>query len=72
MSDSKELAIRIDKAIKHYKVDTGKTFAEIARDLDMSANTLLFKREGQTEWTWTEVVTLSDLIGVPIESLAHD
>ena len=60
----------IDKSIAHYMADTGLTREQVARQLGMSANTLRWKRSGETDWAWSEILTLSELTGKTPDELA--
>ena len=60
----------IDKAIAHYMVDEALTQEGMAKLLSMTTNTLRWKREGKSDWTWSEILTLADLIGKTPDQLA--
>ena len=60
----------IDKAIAHYMVDEGLNQEGMAKRLDMTTNTLRWKREGKSDWTWSEILTLAGLMGKTPDQLA--
>ena len=60
----------IDKSIAYYMADTGLTREQVAKQLGMSANTLRWKRAGESDWSWSEILTLSELTGKTPDELA--
>lgn len=67
--ESKNYVSSIDKAISHYEVEHDLTKEQMAESLDMSANTLRWKREGAREWRLSELLKLSDITGLSLEAL---
>ena len=55
----------LDDAIAAYLNKTGKTKAEFADELGMSANSLRWKRNGENgkEWSLSEAALVCDVIG---------
>ena len=66
-----EVIRAIDCAISHYIADKKITRDQMAELLGMSANTLRWKREGKNEWLLSEVLKLSDLMGVSLDELTE-
>ena len=60
----------IDKAIGYYMVDEKLTQESMAKRLNMTANTLRWKREGKNDWSWSEILSLSELLGKTPDELA--
>lgn len=60
----------IDRNIGYFMVEQKITREQMAALLDMSANTLRWKREGKSEWAWSEVLMLSDITGKSPDELA--
>lgn len=59
----------IDDAIGHFMVDQKINREQMANLMDMSPNTLRGKREGKTDWTWSEILHLCDLLGTTPDEL---
>ena len=53
----------IDLAIGHFMVDQKINREQMANLMDMSSNTLRWKREGKYDWSWSEILHLCDLLG---------
>lgn len=60
----------ISAAIAAYMDEHGLTREQMAKELGMSANTLRWKREGKTDWTWSEILRLSSLLDISPDELA--
>ena len=65
-----EITSAIDKKIAFFMFEQTLTVEEMARLLDMTANTLRSKRRGERDWTWGEILHLSDLLGITPNELA--
>ena len=59
----------IDRSIALYMFDNKLTREQMAAQLDMSANTLRWKREGKNEWLLSEVMKLSELTHKTLDEL---
>ena len=59
----------IDRSIALYMFDNKLTREQMAAQLDMSANTLRWKREGKNEWLLSEVMKLSELTHKSLDEL---
>lgn len=57
----------IDNAIAVYLRSNSMTQAELAAELGMSEATLSAKRKGDSEFTYTEMVKLCDLLGLSLD-----
>lgn len=62
--------VAIDGAIQKYMSENGKTVTDIAAYLGITTNTLSNKRNGRTDWKWSEIMALSSLLGVTSDELA--
>ena len=60
----------VDLAIGYYMVEQRITREQMASLMGMSANTLRWKREGKTDWSWSEILRLSDITGKSLDELA--
>lgn len=60
----------IDLAISHFMVEQKITREQMAELLGMSSNSLRSKRNGETPWTWFEILKISDLLGKTPDQLA--
>lgn len=58
-----QVAVSIDRAIGYYMADNKLTREQMSELMGMSANTLRWKREGKNEWTLSEILKLSEIIG---------
>ena len=66
-----EQAVRaIDLAIGYFMVEQKLTREQMASLLGMSTNSLRWKREGKKDWTWSEILRLSDITGNSPDELA--
>lgn len=66
-----EQAIKsIDLAIGYFMVEQKITREQMAKLLGMSTNSLRWKREGKKDWTWSEILRLSDITGKSPNELA--
>lgn len=66
-----EKAIKaIDLAIGYFMVEQKINREQMAALLGMSTNTLRWKREGKTDWSWSEILRLSDITGKSPDELA--
>jgi DNA-binding XRE family transcriptional regulator len=60
---------QLKRAIEHYKVDSGKTSAEIAEMLGVSRQTLDSKIQGTTPINFKQAKTLADMLGMTLDEL---
>lgn len=60
----------IDEAIAAYLRRSGKTQAELAKELGMSENTLSWKRRGIREFKFSEVVKVTEITGFSIDEMS--
>lgn len=60
---------QLKRAIEHYKVDSGKTSAEIAEMLGVSRQTLGSKIQGTTPIDFKQAKTLADMLGMTLDEL---
>lgn len=58
---------QLEKALEHYKVDSGKTSNEIAEALGVTRVTLWSKVRGQTPINIKQAKTLADMMGITLE-----
>ena len=65
-----EVLASIDHTIAYYMVDNKLTQTDMARLLGMSTNTLRWKREGKSGWSWSEILTLSRIVGKTPDEIA--
>lgn len=59
----KEVTASVDRAIGYYMTDNKLTREQMSEQIGMSTNTLRWKREGKNEWTLSEILKLSKIIG---------
>ena len=64
-----ETIATIDRHIGYFMVEQKITRDQMAALLEMSPNTLRWKREGKTDWTWPEILRLSDITGKSLDEL---
>ena len=69
MSTLEQFITAIDRSIAIYMFDNKLTREQMAAKLDMSANTLRWKREGKNEWLLSEVMKLSELTHKSLDEL---
>lgn len=60
----------IDNAIVVFLNETQMKREELAEALGISTASLLNKRKGKNEWLWSEILTLSSLLGKTPDELA--
>lgn len=60
----------ISVAIAAFMEEQKITREQMANMLGMSANSLRWKREGKKDWSWSEILALSDLTGKTPDELA--
>ena len=60
----------VDAAITDYLKTNGMTRQELANKLNISTNALRWKCNGTHSWKWSEIITLSQLLGIPVAELA--
>lgn len=65
-----QITVSISVAIADYMNEHGITREQMAEKLGMSANSLRWKREGSKDWTWSEILALSRLVGKSPDELA--
>lgn len=71
MSVLEDRAVKtIDLAIGYFMVEQKLTREQMAELLGISTNTLRWKREGKTDWSWSEILRLSDITGKSPDELA--
>lgn len=58
-----QVTISIDRAISYYMADNKLTREQMSELMGMSTNTLRWKREGKNEWTLSEILKLSEIVG---------
>lgn len=59
---------KLEKALEHYKVDSGKTSQEIADAIGVSRATLYSKVRGHTPINIKQAKQLADMMGMTLES----
>lgn len=59
---------QLEKALEHYKVDSGKTSQEIADAIGVSRATLWSKVRGHTPINIKQAKQLADMMGMTLES----
>jgi hypothetical protein len=69
VSTLEQFITAIDRSIALYMFDNKLTREQMAAQLDMSANTLRWKREGKNEWLLSEVMKLSELTHKSLDEL---
>ena len=60
----------IDLAIGYYMLEQKINREQMASILGMSSNSLRWKREGKTPWTWNEILNISEILGKTPDELA--
>lgn len=60
----------IDQRIAYYMFKNKLTVEKMAERMGMTANTLRSKRSGKTDWTLSEMMKLSEMLGVTLDKLA--
>ena len=58
---------QLEKALEHYKVDSGKTNDDIAELLGVSRQTYYAKIHGDTPLNFKQAKQLADLLGMTLE-----
>lgn len=58
---------QLEKALEHYKVDSGKTNDEIADAIGVTRATLYSKVQGHTPINIKQAKTLADMMGISLE-----
>lgn len=58
---------KLEKAIEHYKVDTGATNEDIAEALGVTRMTLWSKVRGETPINIKQAKTLADMLSITLE-----
>ena len=58
---------KLEKALEHYKVDSGKTSSDIAEALGVTRATLWSKARGDTPINIKQAKTLADMMGITLE-----
>lgn len=61
----------IDASIAAYLRRNSMTQAELAAELGMVEQTLASKRKGNSEFSYTEMVKLCDLLGLSLDEARH-
>lgn len=57
----------LEKALEHFKIDSGKTSSEIAEALGVTRVTLWSKARGDTPINIKQAKTLADMMGITLE-----
>ena len=60
---NEQAAKSIDLSIGYFMVEKKINNGQMANLLGMSANTLRWQREGKTDWSWSEILLLSEILG---------
>ncbi len=60
---------QLEKALDHYKVDSGKTTADIADALGISRQSLWMKARGDAPINFKQAKQLADLLSMTLEEL---
>ena len=61
----------VDKAIRRFYVDNRDfRYSDLAHDLGISVNALSNKRRGITDWKWSEILKLCEILGISPDTLA--
>lgn len=60
---------QLEKALEHFKVDSGMTTADIADLLGITRQTLWLKVRGDTPINFKQAKQLADLLGMTLEEL---
>lgn len=60
---------QLEKALEHYKVDSGKTNDDIAELLGVSRQTYYAKIHGNTSLNFKQAKQLADLLGTTLEDI---
>ena len=55
---------KLNKAIEEYLKESGKTQQEFATELGTNTNTLRWKRRGDIDWKFSEVLKVAEIIGI--------
>ena len=71
MKVDEKIAASIDCAIADYIKREGITREAMAQMMNMSSNSLRWKREGKYDWSWSEIVKLSELMNCTVDDLAN-
>lgn len=58
---------QLEKALEHYKIDSGKTSSEIAEALGVTRATLWSKVHGYTSINIKQAKVLADMMGITLE-----
>lgn len=59
---------KLENAIEHYKIDSGKTNDDIAKELGVTRATLWSKIHGLTPINFEQAKQLADMLGVSLEA----
>lgn len=57
----------LEKALEHFKIDSGKTSSEIAEALGVTRATLWSKARGDTPINIKQAKVLADMLGITLE-----
>ena len=58
---------KLENAIEHYKVDSGKTNDDIAKEIGVTRATLWSKMHGLTPINFEQAKQLADMLGMTLE-----
>lgn len=63
---------QIDRAIEEHLKASGKTQQEFADELGTNTNTLRWKRRGEVDWKFSEVLKVAEILGIEPEALTQE
>ena len=60
---------KIAEKVGAWLLQSGNTKQDLANELGMSAFTLSIKLRGETEWSWSQVCKIADVLGCSLSDL---
>lgn len=60
----------INAALENYTSEEKVTYSQVCGKLGISAASLANKRKGVTDWKWSEILALSEMMGLTPDELA--